>query len=137
MAALTSWHWPGNVRELKNVVARAVVIARSDLVTLDDLLERMRTSTAAAPSDGRGSMPGAAAPGQAPGVLPQPPAHANLDYKERLRLEMDRYETNLIVDALSRAGGNVTAAAQALEIPVRTLTHKMQALGIKKRSDPA
>ena len=60
----------------------------------------------------------------------------DLDYKERLRLEMQRYETTLIVDALTRANGNVTAAAQALKIPVRTLTHKMQALGIKKRGDP-
>jgi DNA-binding NtrC family response regulator len=48
---------------------------------------------------------------------------------------MQRYETNMIVLALERAGGNVTAAAQALKIPVRTLTHKMQALGIKKRGD--
>jgi two-component system response regulator AtoC len=128
MAALTSWHWPGNVRELKNVVERAVVIARTDVVTLDDLPERMRATAPAAPSDGRG---------QAPAVPGQAPDDPNLDYKERLRLEMQRYETNLIVDALGRAGGNVTAAAQALRIPVRTLTHKMQALGIKKRSDPA
>lgn len=55
--------------------------------------------------------------------------------RERLRVEMQRYETNMIVDALNRSGGNVTAAALALKIPVRTLTHKMQALGIKKRGD--
>ena len=61
----------------------------------------------------------------------------DVDYKERLRREMQRYETDLIASALTRASGNVTAAAQELKIPVRTLTHKMQALGIKKRSDPA
>ena len=33
------------------------------------------------------------------------------------------------------ANGSVSAAAQALKIPVRTLTHKMQTLGIKKRFD--
>jgi DNA-binding NtrC family response regulator len=122
-AALASWRWPGNVRELKNVVERAVVIARGDLVTLDDLPEKLRTPAA----------PPAAA------ALPPAPAAAttavdpDLDYKERLRREMQRYETELIVSALDQAGGNVTAAAQALKIPVRTLTHKMQALGIKKR----
>ena len=54
----------------------------------------------------------------------------HVDYRERLRQEMQRYERELIVNALAAAGGNVTAAAQSLKIPVRTLTHKMQALGI-------
>jgi DNA-binding NtrC family response regulator len=131
MAALMRWHWPGNVRELKNVVERAVVIARADVVTLDDLPERLRASVGA---------PGAPAPAPAApapaAAAPAAPIDPSLDYKERLRLEMQRYETSMIADALARANGNVTAAAQALKIPVRTLTHKMQALGIKKRSDP-
>jgi DNA-binding NtrC family response regulator len=63
------------------------------------------------------------------------PVDPTLDYKERLRVEMQRYERSLILDALSKADGNVTVAAQTLKIPVRTLTHKMQALGIKKRFD--
>ena len=70
-------------------------------------------------------------------VAPAPLAAAapDLDYKERLRREMQRYETELIANALAHTNGNVTAAAQELKIPVRTLTHKMQALGIKKRAD--
>ena len=119
MKALTQWHWPGNVRELKNVVERAVVIARSDVVTLDDLPERLRASIG----------PLASASGPAPAA--QLAVDPSLDYKERLRLEMQRYETDLIVTALAQANGNVTAAAQALKIPVRTLTHKMQALNVK------
>lgn len=124
MTALHQWHWPGNVRELKNVIERAVVIARGDVVTIDDLPERLRP-----PAPAAGQSPGPAA---AAGPVLSP----DLDYKERLRLEMQRYETTLIADALARTNGNVTAAAQALKIPVRTLTHKMQALGIKKRGDP-
>jgi DNA-binding NtrC family response regulator len=119
--ALLRWRWPGNVRELKNVVERAVVIARGEVITVDDLPERLR---APAPSP----------PPPAP-VQPAPldAAPSNEDYKDRLRREMARYETELIVNALTAANGNVTAAAQALRIPVRTLTHKMNALGIKKR----
>ncbi|HSO39542.1 MAG TPA: helix-turn-helix domain-containing protein, partial [Labilithrix sp.] len=82
--------------------------------------------------------PSAPPPGYGPppaGFTPAPMAAVDpsVDYKERLRLEMQRYERELIVNALAAAAGNVTAAAQALKIPVRTLTHKMQALGIKKR----
>ena len=45
---------------------------------------------------------------------------------------MARYETDLIVEALKKCAGNQTEAARLLQIPVRTLAHKMQALGIKK-----
>jgi DNA-binding NtrC family response regulator len=127
LAALSRWHWPGNVRELKNVVERGVVVARSDLVTLGDLPERMR---AVEVTDAPRRLPSSAPPAAAPDVV-----DPSLDYKERLRVEMQRYERNLILDALAKAEGNVTAAAQALKIPVRTLTHKMQSLGIKKRFD--
>jgi DNA-binding NtrC family response regulator len=37
LALLTSYTWPGNVRELKNVMERAVVIARQPLVDRGDL----------------------------------------------------------------------------------------------------
>ena len=35
---LKRYRWPGNVRELKNVVERAVVLARGDIIQLDELL---------------------------------------------------------------------------------------------------
>ncbi len=36
-AALTSYGWPGNVRELENVIQRAMVMTRSEFLTVDDL----------------------------------------------------------------------------------------------------
>ena len=149
MAALLRWSWPGNVRELKNVVERGVVIARGDVITVEDLPERVREtsatgdgsvppghSSAPPPSPGASAPPPfVAPPAFGPAAAPGPVIDPSVDYKDRLRLEMQRYERELIVNALAAAGGNVTAAAQALKIPVRTLTHKMQALGIKKRFD--
>ena len=44
LAAMHSYAWPGNVRELRNAVARAVVVAERDVITLGDLPERV-TST--------------------------------------------------------------------------------------------
>ncbi len=35
---LKRYRWPGNVRELKNVIERAVVLARGDIIELDELL---------------------------------------------------------------------------------------------------
>lgn len=37
LAQMQSYRWPGNVRELKNVIERAVVLARSEIVALEDL----------------------------------------------------------------------------------------------------
>ena len=34
---LKSYSWPGNVRELKNVIERAVIVAKGDLITISDL----------------------------------------------------------------------------------------------------
>jgi transcriptional regulator of acetoin/glycerol metabolism len=36
MAALARYAWPGNVRELENVVQRALVLATTSSLTLDD-----------------------------------------------------------------------------------------------------
>ena len=35
MARLTSYDWPGNVRELQNVIERAAILARSEMVEVD------------------------------------------------------------------------------------------------------
>lgn len=34
---MQAYRWPGNVRELKNVIERAVVLARGDVIEIDDL----------------------------------------------------------------------------------------------------
>ena len=44
MTCLTRYSWPGNVRELQNVIERAVILARSPVVTVD-----LQLSTTAAP----------------------------------------------------------------------------------------
>jgi two-component system response regulator HydG len=48
-AWIHAYHWPGNVRELKNAVERAVIMARGDIVTLQDIMPRhLRLAAAAA-----------------------------------------------------------------------------------------
>ncbi|MGL4512455.1 MAG: sigma 54-interacting transcriptional regulator [Lacipirellulaceae bacterium] len=45
MEAMLTYRWPGNVREMKNVVERAVVLCRGDVIEVDDLvLSTLKTS---------------------------------------------------------------------------------------------
>jgi DNA-binding NtrC family response regulator len=45
LAQLMRYQWPGNVRELKNVIERAVILARTDRITVDTLPVWERAAT--------------------------------------------------------------------------------------------
>jgi len=112
LAALEAYAWPGNVRELRNAIERAVVLAEGKSIALVDLTERIRGGSHAAPEV-------------------EPSGELPADYRDHLR----RYETELILRALHKHGGNQTEAAKALHLPLRTLVHKIQTYGIKKKFD--
>jgi two-component system response regulator AtoC len=117
LAALEQYSWPGNVRELRNAIDRAVALAENKTIMLADLTERIRgsarTGSTTTPPDSAGD-----------GALPS-------NYKDHLK----KYEADLIVKALHKFGGNQTEAAKALGLPLRTLVHKIQTYGIKKKFD--
>ncbi|MBI5611161.1 MAG: sigma-54-dependent Fis family transcriptional regulator [Deltaproteobacteria bacterium] len=97
---LLRFGWPGNVRELENAMERAVALARSELVELDDLPDEIcRTVVAASP----------ALTGEV-----RPLASIEQDY---------------ILSALERYGGNQTRTAEQLEIGSATLYRKLKLYG--------
>ena len=51
--AILSYAWPGNLRELRNVIERAVILAGTNRIELDDLPENMSPKV---PVDGAGSL---------------------------------------------------------------------------------
>ncbi len=116
LEALEAYGWPGNVRELRNVIERAVVLAEGKAIKPEDLTERVRGGTRAQTQ-----------------AEPEVDAgdDASRDYRERVR----KFETELILRALHKANGNQTEAAKALNLPLRTLVHKIQTYGIKKKFD--
>jgi two-component system, NtrC family, response regulator AtoC len=120
LAVMKAHAWTGNVRELRNAVFRAAVIASGEWVDVVDLPERVRT-TQPRMQEGASMVP---SPSIEPGAEDQ-------SYKDRVRAQMDQYERTLIEEALQRHGGNQTAAAADLKIPVRTLAHKIKELGLK------
>jgi len=52
--ALLRYDWPGNVRELRNVVENMVLLARGDVITLEDVPDQVRSTHAGRASGGGG-----------------------------------------------------------------------------------
>jgi DNA-binding NtrC family response regulator len=106
---LQAHSWPGNVRELENAIETAVIVSGA--------------RTAIFPSDLRVHL--SAAAGRVAKATPEvelPPQ--GLDYQTAL----EHFEKHLLTQALTRAGGNKTAAADLLGLKRTTLAAKMRVL---------
>ncbi len=109
MNALLFYKWPGNVRELRTAIERAVVLARGDKITLQDLPPAIRAGTEAARE--QGTLP----PEQiAKGVLP-----------------LREVERQMFINALKACEGNRTEAAKRLGVSRRTLHRKIHEFNLE------
>jgi transcriptional regulator with GAF, ATPase, and Fis domain len=113
---LQGYHWPGNVRELRNVVERAIILARGGMLNFD---LPMTASPPAAPTR---SAPRAAA---GIGPKPEPPylTEAELEGRERENLLVILKKTNWKIK-----GPN--GAAELLGVKPTTLFSRMKKMGI-------
>jgi two-component system response regulator HydG len=98
-AKLMAFSWPGNVRELRNVMERAVALARNDTITIDDLPEKILEYR-----DDRLTLGGT-------------------DPEELVTLE--DVERRYILHVLKTVGNNKTLAAQTLGLDRTTLYRKL------------
>lgn len=101
--ALLAYDWPGNVRELENVIERAVVLCRSDVVDLESLPPAVRTP---------------------PSIEPIARSGQNLIIPIGTRL--DDVEMRLIEETLKETRGDKTMAAQLLGIAARTIYRRLK-----------
>ncbi|MEW6220006.1 MAG: sigma-54 dependent transcriptional regulator [Thermodesulfobacteriota bacterium] len=92
--------WPGNVRELENLLERAVLLARGEVLTPADLWDEP-----------------APPPGPVPAASPPPPAAGSTNLWEA--------ERQMILQALRETDDNRTHAAKLLGISIRTLRNKL------------
>jgi two-component system NtrC family response regulator len=97
MDALMKYDYRGNVRELENIIEQAVVLTRGDIITTGDL-----------PSTVRG--------------LPSEQELSLGSLEERVAA----YEQKLIREALNKAGGVQTKAAELLGLTERNLRYKLK-----------
>ncbi|MSU69729.1 MAG: sigma-54-dependent Fis family transcriptional regulator [Opitutaceae bacterium] len=105
LATLQAYAWPGNIRELRNFCENAVVLRRGGRLSEFDLEAKFR-----------GGATAAASPGDGPG--PPAPAFAN-------SLSVEENEQRLLREALIKARGNRTKAAEFMGISRRTLHRKL------------
>jgi DNA-binding NtrC family response regulator len=117
MALLERYAWPGNVRELRNAVERAVVVAEGETIAPLDLPARVRSS------------------GAAPAAPAAPAEPATSRYTGSHKNRMESFERDTLLEALRESGDNQTQAARLLDMPVRTLQHKLHRFGIKRTID--
>ncbi len=102
---LLAHDWPGNVRELENVIQRAVLMAKSNIITEDELIFDIQ------PLDD------------------QPVSVSTLLNKyngSSLKDIVADFERDLIVNALEKNQGNVAAAARSLDVGKTAFYDKMK-----------
>jgi DNA-binding NtrC family response regulator len=106
LEVLTRYDWPGNVRELENVLHRAVVLARSPVIQLQDV-----------PLDV---------------AMPETGSRLGEDTSPPLREAMEQFERQYILRVLEGTGWNVSRAARRLGVHRNTVLTKLSGWGIQR-----
>jgi DNA-binding NtrC family response regulator len=106
LAALQRYNWPGNVRELQNVIERAVLLGKSDVITLDDL---------------------------PPQVAAVGPVSVQPIGTRTLKQALEAPERQIILEVLESNDWNRFVTAEVLGINRTTLYKKMKRLGLEER----
>ncbi len=115
---LVEYDWPGNVRELKNTMERAVIMAEGDELTAHDLPPEI---TIGPPRSGMAN-----GDNSEDGGISVP---FTADFREDRR----EFERRYITRCLEHTQGNVTRAAQILDMHRQSLQHKLRQLGLGRR----
>jgi DNA-binding NtrC family response regulator len=152
---LTAFHWPGNIRQLENAVFRAVVLAESDSVGIDEFPQISAQLYVAAanpapnplPSLAPSSMQNEAEEASADDSATAIPAHAPFPTQPMMAVAplidalplldasgdvrpLEDIEAELIRYAIAHYRGQMSEVARRLQIGRSTLYRKLEALGL-------
>ena len=113
MQALCRYAWPGNVRELENVIERAVIVTKSDVIAD---VERFLSSE-----------------GERPKV------DLSLPFRDAKAHVVEDFERAYIAGVLDLHGGKLTAAAKHADMDPKNFSEKLTRYGLRRPhgSDPA
>ena len=115
---LMEYNWPGNVRELKNTIDRAVIMADGDEIAPGDLPDEI---TAGISKDG---------------IIEGTDAEIDglrVPFTADFREDRREFERRYISRCLEYTQGNVTRAAEILDMHRQSLQHKLRQLGLGRR----
>ncbi len=101
---LVAYHWPGNVRELENCIERAVLLSNEGVIYGYHLPSTLQTS-----------------------------AYSETIPHGTLQGEVDRYECDLIMDALKTSRGNMSQAAKILGTTERIIGLRAQKYNVDSK----
>ena len=104
LETLVMYSWPGNVRELENTVERLLIMRNGNSITLEELPDKFRLTSA--PASAVVTLPDGGYP-------------------------LEQLEREVVVAALERNSWNQTAAARFLRIPRHTLVYRIEKYSIK------
>ena len=108
LQALVRYPWPGNVRELENVIERAVIVSKEDVLTG---LERFLGGPA--------------------GV--QAPVDLSLPFRDAKARIVEEFERAYVAGLLDAHGGKLTVAAKHADMDPKNFSDKMTRYGLRRQ----
>ena len=97
LEVLKAYRWPGNVRQLRNVIERALIVARGPLISVADLPPELKRAGGTS---------------------------ATLEIK--LGASLDEIEREVITRTIDFVGGNKSRAAEILGVSLKTLYNRLE-----------
>ena len=109
LQALVRYPWPGNVRELENVIERAVIVTKDDVLTG---LERFLGGPAGAHA----------------------PVDLSLPFRDAKARVVEEFERAYVAGLLEANGGKLTAAAKHADMDPKNFSDKMARYGLRRQA---
>ena len=109
---LLLYEWPGNIRELENLIERMMLLARNNIITLQEIPGEFKAAVDKA-------------------IIAQTD-DSKKPFKDFMRNHMENIERQMIIKCLEEAGGNVTKAARESGLSRKGLQLKMIKYGLRK-----
>jgi two-component system NtrC family response regulator len=102
MDILVDYHWPGNIRQLENLIERIYILRKSDYLNKSDLPEDFYPT--------------------------ENSTKTNIPHKlsEPEQISFQDAERTLIIEAMTKAGGNKSKASRLLKIPRHILMYRLK-----------